>query len=289
MITTANYELQKYEGTDKPNLRDQYNNTMDLLDSILKGFADEHTQQNNLIAGLNRDVSALQTTSGENTTMLKSLNTRMGTAESNIKSVQSDTIDIKTWLDELGINSQQTAQGFKADVEDVIGEAAKNEASIQYILNQFNFIFKTDNTWTRQNIESALSAAVGSGYTFNYFVNSNETFFKPVCGLNIAFNPGTVNWMRIEELNTYGVKIGTTSIRPTDHIRYSRVVDVVTAYKNDFDAYSNNSLILLKNGDVYWETGISTSTFNAEAKVYITLSQPFLSLKNLNIEEINGF
>lgn len=35
-LYTANYNLAKYEGSDKPNLRDQYNSAMDLIDHMFK-------------------------------------------------------------------------------------------------------------------------------------------------------------------------------------------------------------------------------------------------------------
>lgn len=41
---TLNYNLDKYEGTDKPNLRDQYNSAMDKIDSALKAIDQKASQ-----------------------------------------------------------------------------------------------------------------------------------------------------------------------------------------------------------------------------------------------------
>lgn len=38
---TANYNLEKYDATDAPNLQGQYNRTMDILDTTLKTQSDK--------------------------------------------------------------------------------------------------------------------------------------------------------------------------------------------------------------------------------------------------------
>lgn len=37
---TPNYDLEKYDATDAPNLQDQYNRSMDILDTTLKTQSD---------------------------------------------------------------------------------------------------------------------------------------------------------------------------------------------------------------------------------------------------------
>lgn len=100
---TSNYNLDKYEGTDKPNLRDQYNSAMDKIDTELKDLADTDVQTSTNVLNLqNRmntaesDITDLQTAdasftqqiSGINTS-ISSIDTRLGTAESNITDLQS--------------------------------------------------------------------------------------------------------------------------------------------------------------------------------------------------------
>ena len=100
---TTNYNLDKYEGTDKPNLRDQYNSAMDKIDTELKDLADADVQTSTNVLNLqNRmntaesDITDLQTTdasftqqiSGINTS-ISSIDTRLGTAESNITDLQN--------------------------------------------------------------------------------------------------------------------------------------------------------------------------------------------------------
>lgn len=38
---TANYNLEKYDATDSPNLQGQYNRSMDILDTTLKAQSDK--------------------------------------------------------------------------------------------------------------------------------------------------------------------------------------------------------------------------------------------------------
>lgn len=100
---TTNYNLDKYEGTDKPNLRDQYNSAMDKIDTELKDLADTDVQTSTNVLNLqNRmntaesdiidlqtaDASFIQQISGINTS-ISSIDTRLGTAESNITDLQS--------------------------------------------------------------------------------------------------------------------------------------------------------------------------------------------------------
>lgn len=77
-LYTTNYNLDKYEGIDKPNLRDQYNSAMDKIDSVLKTV---DTTANDLTGRieaeetirLNQD-KILQSSINENTTNIENLN-----------------------------------------------------------------------------------------------------------------------------------------------------------------------------------------------------------------------
>ena len=57
---TDNYNLDLYTGTDKPNLRDQYNAAMGKIDKELKTVADSGTSNANLLAQLNRDFTGVK-------------------------------------------------------------------------------------------------------------------------------------------------------------------------------------------------------------------------------------
>lgn len=56
---TPNYNLDKYVGTDKPNLRDQYNSAMDKIDAQFVGIENDHTETNNQISAINTNMTQL--------------------------------------------------------------------------------------------------------------------------------------------------------------------------------------------------------------------------------------
>lgn len=58
---TPNYNLDKYVGTDKPNLRDQYNSAMDKIDAQFVVIENGNTQTGNQISAINTNIGQLGT------------------------------------------------------------------------------------------------------------------------------------------------------------------------------------------------------------------------------------
>ena len=56
---TPNYNLDKYVGTDKPNLRDQYNSAMDKIDAQFVVIENDHTETGNQISAINTNMTHL--------------------------------------------------------------------------------------------------------------------------------------------------------------------------------------------------------------------------------------
>lgn len=105
---TPNYNLDLYDSTDKPNLRDQYNGAMNKLDTLLE------TQQQNINTAMTNANQALEnsTAQGEKITDLQ---TNMSTAQDNIETLQT------------GLS---TANGNITQLQtDVAGKAPTNHAS----------------------------------------------------------------------------------------------------------------------------------------------------------------
>jgi hypothetical protein len=95
---TPNYNLDKYEGTDKPNLRDQYNSAMDKIDTELKDLADTDVQTS---------------------TNVLNLQNRMNTAESNITNLQ-----------EIAASHTQQIANNKTTADHALSLAQTNESDI---------------------------------------------------------------------------------------------------------------------------------------------------------------
>lgn len=126
---TPNYNLDLYAGTDKPNLRDQYNAAMGKIDTQMKTNADGITNANANVITLQtqvkqntNDISALESTvekhgtqitdvqetaddalslAQTNGTDVTQLKTQMGTANTNIESLQSTTADLDNQIKSL--------------------------------------------------------------------------------------------------------------------------------------------------------------------------------------------
>ena len=112
---TPNYNLDLYAGTDKPNLRDQYNAAMGKIDTQMKTNADVITNANANVITLQtqvkqntNDIAALESTVEKHGTQIASvetdvtpLKTQMGTANTNIESLQSTTAELDNQINSL--------------------------------------------------------------------------------------------------------------------------------------------------------------------------------------------
>lgn len=124
---TTNYNLDKYEGTDKPNLRDQYNSAMDKIDTELKDLADTDVQTS---------------------TNVLNLQNRMNTAESDITNLQSTTeshtqqISAVTSTANNALSLAQTNEsdiaGIETDVTNLTKRVSTNESNINNLQNSVN-------------------------------------------------------------------------------------------------------------------------------------------------------
>lgn len=85
MVNTTNYGLEKYEAGNSANLLDQYNASMDKIDTAIKGVSDKADlalNNNVLPAGLTAYIKALGLTETNATTLGTTLNhilNRIGT------------------------------------------------------------------------------------------------------------------------------------------------------------------------------------------------------------------
>ncbi|UWF80662.1 MAG: hypothetical protein [Bacteriophage sp.] len=85
MVTTTNYELEKYEAGSPANLLDQYNESMDKIDAAIKSVSDKADlalNNNVLPAGLAAFIEALGLTATNAKTLGTTLNhilNRIGT------------------------------------------------------------------------------------------------------------------------------------------------------------------------------------------------------------------
>lgn len=77
MVSTTNYELEKYEAGSSANLLDQYNGSMDKIDAAIKSVSDKADlalNNNVLPAGLATFIKALNLTESNAKTLGTTLN-----------------------------------------------------------------------------------------------------------------------------------------------------------------------------------------------------------------------
>ena len=119
---TPNYNLDKYVGTDKPNLRDQYNSAMDKIDSQFVVIENDHTETNNQISAINTNMTQL----GE----------RVTTAEGKVTAVEGQ---ISQTNNEISQTNTELA-AVKQTAENANSQANTNATAIEGINTQLGTV-----------------------------------------------------------------------------------------------------------------------------------------------------
>lgn len=100
MSTTTNYNLEKYDAGNAANLLDQYNASMDIIDTQMKTIADSIPTDITLPDGLQAFCTALGLNSGNAATLGTTLN-----------HILNKTGEETYTVTDLG-NAKKTAEGF---------------------------------------------------------------------------------------------------------------------------------------------------------------------------------
>ena len=123
---TPNYNLDLYAGTDKPNLRDQYNAAMGKIDTQMKTNADGITNANANVITLQtqvkqntNDIAALESTVETHGTQIAALESTVETHGTQIASVETDVTQLKTQMGTANTNIE-SLQSTTADLDDQI-------------------------------------------------------------------------------------------------------------------------------------------------------------------------
>lgn len=141
---TPNYHLPLYEDFDKPNLRDQYNGAMGLIDSQFKAGETDLTTVQNLIAGINRDITTInESIESANTQIsaLQTLTTNQGAtlteqgeditkAQSDITANAQGLATQGGYWSALGVSNLDEAIDLHSDIDDAHTQSMANQADI---------------------------------------------------------------------------------------------------------------------------------------------------------------
>lgn len=113
---TPNYNLDLYDSTDKPNLRDQYNGAMNKLDTLLE------TQQQNINTAMTNANQALKNSTAQDTE-ISVLQTNMTTAQNNIESLQTGLSTANSNITQLQTDVEGKAPTDHASPDTTYGAA----------------------------------------------------------------------------------------------------------------------------------------------------------------------
>lgn len=202
---TPNYNLDLYESTDKPNLRDQYNGAMNKLDDIL------HTQQTNIdnaVTTANKAlelsntqgeaIDRLETTTGEHTTAIGTLQTQMTQAQQDITAnttAISDEVTART-QQVNGIDTRLTA------VEESV--AQQNLTDIVFIGDSYGTGYQPSGGALSNNIP--VLTAQYLGLTLHNFCN-NASGYITIGDGGLSFGTIETNAYNDSVANDYNDKV----------------------------------------------------------------------------------
>lgn len=137
---TPNYNLDKYVGTDKPNLRDQYNSAMDKIDAQFVVIGNERTETTNQISAINANMTQLGARVTETEGDITNLQGQIGGADTNMtqlgERVTKTEGDIAKLQGQIG-SGDTTLAKVKETAENALslaqangGDIAANDAEI---------------------------------------------------------------------------------------------------------------------------------------------------------------
>ena len=232
---TPNYNIDLYAGTDKPNLRDQYNSAMGKIDAQLKTGSDNLVSANNNISTLqtqmgtaNDDISTLQTQMGTANDDISTLQTQMGTANKGISKNAADIAAVRTTA-ESALSLAQTNEGDIAAAETdvtnlttrvtaVEGKASANETDIAEL----------QSTVSQQTTDISGKAPTDHASTANTYGQGSATNFghlKVVDSGTAAASTGTA---ASPKMVNDAVNVAPT-VLTTENVNFTNMTETLSA------------------------------------------------------------
>lgn len=194
---TTNYNLDKYVGTDKPNLRDQYNAAMDKIDTALLAANTNATEAKAATLSFQGDLDAVSDAVSAETTARQNADTALAASVSANATAISNEITARQTAVSNEATARQNADTALAD------DIADNTTAIN------------NETTARQNADSALSARISAVESKDNFVLFGDSWAD--------FNGGFENWYqlagigRILDVNLFNFAVSGASFIVQQH------------------------------------------------------------------------
>lgn len=240
---TPNYHIAKYEGTDKPDLADQYGEAMDTIDNALHAEAVSIAENANSIQTLTLNLNSTNERVKTNEGNITSIQTVVDSLPENYASVEmlNDTntrlAAVKTDVDKntplveehvnyfaiLGVTDEQSATDLHTEIDNAMKASMSNTQSIDRIYEDIskrnNYDVVSLPTLNATNLSDSLFFAVNQTKTaiklYGHMISNGAV------SINRTLVPGS---MEATGENLYGLKINyDTGLRPAKTRRISYV------------------------------------------------------------------
>ena len=169
---TQNYNLDKYEGSDKPNLRDQYNSAMDKIDSALKNIDDKASKPGTTYTGATPvQVSGTQISvmnAGVGTSGVVTLTSDVNTNGSN---TVPTTAAVKTYVD------SHSGGGGTSGITNIVGTngvTAQVSGSSATVSGQYASTSSPGVVNLATSVDSASTSAVPTASAVKQYVDAHS-------------------------------------------------------------------------------------------------------------------
>ena len=204
---TPNYNLDKYVGTDKPNLRDQYNSAMDKIDAQFVNVKNENVSTANQIAAINVNMGQLgdRVTAAEGGVaevkgQVQATNTELANVKATADgaATKAELNTVKTTAD----NAMSLATTNEQDIGTLDGEMATAQGDIMRNANKIStletatrelvlfdltnhpstetggFLFCDSHSWETADPTTLLNPIPSWAKWLDVYVNTQEPYWK---------------------------------------------------------------------------------------------------------------
>lgn len=171
---TPNFNLDLYEGTDKPDLADQYAAAMEKIDTALQAALEARAELQNSIGTLNINLTATNKVVSDNTAAITANSASIDTLESSVATLKNE-VDKNTPLVEehvnyfaaLGVTDDDSANALHTEIDNAYQGVVSNTAELAIHADE---------------LKQLNQSAVASGFAMQFY---NQTV-GPI-GISVGF------------------------------------------------------------------------------------------------------
>lgn len=225
---TPNYNLDKYVGTDKPNLRDQYNSAMDKIDAQFVVIENDHTETGNQISAINTNITQL----GERVTTAEG---KVTAVEGQIEQTNTQLAEVKTTADNA-MSLASTNEGDIATLDSEMTQVQQGVTNLQGVTRSqvlydanltsssaVGIISSMSQGWDDKDVVLTLTSAIPDWANWlDVYVNTHDIYWKTGASAfadTVQFMHNTA--VKTFPLNEYYVDAGTVKTRRVNKFSFN--------------------------------------------------------------------